>query len=117
MGSGQPYMISGIRSRRFSVTIPASSGTALTIEAMVAAVAAAADAPDLASVIGCKIDGLLTVGTDRPAITVGDVVGTMLQYVGAGDDYNEPTVNEYKTSFVKAAANSAITAVVVLYVG
>ncbi len=118
MGSGQPYLVSAVRSRRFIIAIPASAGTALTIEAMVAIVAAAADAADLARVVGCKIDGLIVAGTDRPAITVGDVAGTMIQYVGAGDDFNEPTIDEYNKAFIKAAANAAIsTAVAILYIG
>ena len=115
--SGQPYYTNAIRARRFSVTIPASSGTAKTIEEMVADVDAATDAPDLKRVLGVKIDGLLTGGSDRPAINIGDVAGTMLQCVAAGKDYTEPAIDEYKTAYIKAVANSPITATVILYIG
>lgn len=116
MAAGQPYMVSVNRTRRFSVTIPATGGVAATVESLVAAVAISSDAADLSRVMGCKIDALLTVGTDRPAIVVGDSAGSLLQYVGAGKDALEPSINEYRSTFVKSAA-AAITAVVVLYIG
>lgn len=117
MSVGQPYMVSAIRTRRFTITIPASAGVATTIEALVAAVAAVADAPDLTRVLGAKIESLLTAGTNRPAILVGDAIATCIQYIAAGASFNEPSINEYKEAYIKAAANATIDAVVVLYIG
>ena len=117
MGTGQPYMISALRSRRFTITIPASAGTPATIESLVAAVAAAGDVADIATVVGCKIDGLLTSGSNRPAMLVGDSTVSSLQYIAAGEDYNEPTIDEYKKAYVIAAANATIDAVAILYIG
>lgn len=116
MSAGQPYMVSALRTRRFSITIPAVGNPPATIESLVNAVAAPTDASDLSRVLGCKVDGLLTVGTARPAFTVGYDIATQLQYIGAGNDYLEPAINEYRSSYIRSAAG-AITAVVILYVG
>ena len=116
MAAGQPYMVSAIRTRRFAITIPAVGGTPATIESLVNAVAASTDASDLSRVLGCKIDGLLTVGTARPAFTVGYDTATQLQYIGAGNDYLEPAIDEYRTAYIRSVAG-AITAVVILYIG
>jgi hypothetical protein len=114
--AGQPYMVSSVRTRRFTITIPDTAAPAKTVESLVLAVAAPGDANDLMRVIGCKISGNLTVGTARPAFVAGDVVGTLPQYVLAGADWLEPSLGDYQQTFVKSAA-TPISAVVVLYIG
>lgn len=116
MAAGQPYMVSSVRTRRFTISIPDSAAPAKTIESLVLAVSAPADATDLMRVIGCKVSGNLTVGTARPAFVVGDTLATQIQYVLAGADWLEPSLADYQQAFVKAAG-APISAVVVLYIG
>lgn len=114
--AGQPYMVSVLRTRRFSVTIPAVGDTPATLESLVNAVAAPSDVSDLGRVMGAKIDGMLTAGTARPAITIGDSTVSQPQVVNSGVDWLEPSISEYRLTFVRSSA-VPITAVVVLYIG
>lgn len=116
MAAGQPYMVSALRTRRFTINIPDVAGVAATVESLVKAVALPADASDLTRVLGCKILSTLTVGTARAAFTVGDSAASQLQYVNAGADWVEPSVSDYQLGFIKSAA-AAFTATVILYIG
>lgn len=100
--------IQSTRVVRANVTIPAAAGTASQILAL------SADTGH--NVIGCKILGKCSDGTDRGAIVVGDSTANLYQYVASGVDYYEPSFSDQVYSFVKAASGAAIAnSVIVLY--
>lgn len=91
-----------------SVTIPAS-GAPVTVWSLIEAQFDADFGPEFGFklVTGFRINGLLTSGTDRPAIVTGHGPADMNDVFGAGEDWAEP-VRSPKSVYVSALGGSPI---------
>ena len=102
------------RVRRVSITIPASGGTADTLENLVVAAMNAAT-PGLGDrerpwIMGGRVNGVAT------AYNAGDSVSSQPLAIGTSTIYEEPAVNFLKATFVKSSGSS-IAAIVSVYLG
>ena len=95
---------------RKTVTIPAAAGTAATLASL-----ASLTTDEQNNIVGLKILGKCTDGSDRGAILVGDSTLSLPQYVASAADYSEPAVADHLYSYVRANSGAAIANVCVLF--
>jgi hypothetical protein len=99
------YRTTAARMVAATVSIPASSASASSIQALATAASMDLGTTD---VLGFRISGLADDGTDREAITVGDATDNTPSHIAAAAEW-QPPVRSLGKTYVRAAADAAIT--------